>query len=345
MDTCITSLSFRPVLPPARIFPAQPGTGALMASNRNLTPKFIGVGLGRTGTSSLCQAMKILGFHTKHYMDYFKHLDYFDPESKTFQNPRLLEEYSEFQCIANGTGAPIQLIDEAFPGSKYILTIREDNAWLQSKRKSIEARSWDNMDYKTRTSQTLIRESIYGSLEFDEKTWLQSYRLHNSSVIDYFSDRPKDLLIFDIESGDGWPELCAFTGTRLPDNHFPHSNTISDVRNWHALLSTVKQLIATHINIDQHYILVDQGRMPKPKNAHWVIEHGGTHWGNPADGASAISSIRQLQQDGAEFIVFTPWCFWWLDHYDGLSEYLKNHSAEYLVSDDLKIYRLSQQSL
>jgi hypothetical protein len=71
-----------------------------------------------------------------------------------------------------------------------------------------------------------MRTWIYGvgCPEGNEDIYLNRYEQHNQEVIDYFRDRPDDLLILDLAKGDGWEQLCAFLGADIPNEPFPHAN-------------------------------------------------------------------------------------------------------------------------
>jgi len=82
--------------------------------------KIFGIGLPRTGTTSLHNALKSLGIKSKHFP--FKLYTSFDD--------KLLGDYDLF------VDSPIQLIykllDDKFPESKFILTTRSLDSWLES---------------------------------------------------------------------------------------------------------------------------------------------------------------------------------------------------------------------
>ena len=50
---------------------------------------------------------------------------------------------------------------------------------------------------------------LYGRQEFDRELFLARYRRHNAEVMEYFEDRPQDLLVFP---QGRWDSLCAFLG-------------------------------------------------------------------------------------------------------------------------------------
>ena len=58
-------------------------------------------------------------------------------------------------------------------------------------------------------------EDIYGCFEFDvEKYWLGILQNSEMEFFDYFKDRPGDLLVINIASGDGWDKLCLFSSKK-----------------------------------------------------------------------------------------------------------------------------------
>ena len=42
-------------------------------------------------------------------------------------------------------------------------------------------------------------------------------------MLEYFQDRPADLLVMDMSRGDGWPELCAALGKPTPSVPYPRA--------------------------------------------------------------------------------------------------------------------------
>lgn len=93
-------------------------------------------------------------------------------------------------------------MDQWFPGSRFVLTIRDENTWFDS---------------FVRHNQR-VRAIDYSP---DRDEWVKRYRLHNKDVQEYFADTDQ-LLIFDAEGGDGWEELCSFLGHPQPDVPYPH---------------------------------------------------------------------------------------------------------------------------
>lgn len=107
-------------------------------------------------------------------------------------------------------------LDEHFPGSQFVLTVRRDpQTWLDSLRAHAE-----------RNPESRYRRLAYGvpAVDGHEEQLLDFYRRHNAGVRAHFRDRPDQLIDLCWELGDGWPELCEFLGVAEPKWPFPHEN-------------------------------------------------------------------------------------------------------------------------
>jgi len=105
-------------------------------------------------------------------------------------------------------------LDEAYPGSRFILTEREEQAWLRS-----ALRHFGQTDIP-------LHAYLYGTgvMRGNEGIYLERYRRHNEEVKEYFAKRSSDLLVLDFSKGHGWRELCGFLDCPVPDRRFPHAN-------------------------------------------------------------------------------------------------------------------------
>ena len=134
-------------------------------------------------------------------------------------------------------------LDQAYPNSKFILTVREEQAWLKSWERQIGDSTGDEVgarwawSRKLRTAMRNVnnalkdeiavthlhsRIDIFGTYKFHAERALYVYRLHQKNAIEYFRDRPDDLLVMNITAGDGWEKLCPFLGINdFPSDSFP----------------------------------------------------------------------------------------------------------------------------
>src|SRR5690349_19921009 len=89
--------------------------------------KVFGLGLSKTGTSSLSEALNYLGIKTIHYPS--DELTWRELRSGNYR----LTLMNEWQGAVDISVAPFYpQLDQAFPQSKFILTVREKEAWLRS---------------------------------------------------------------------------------------------------------------------------------------------------------------------------------------------------------------------
>jgi len=176
--------------------------------------KIFGIGLSKTGTTSLARALEILGYRTRDYLGVTRYVSG-DLSSVDLQ---AIDSADAF------TDTPIpsfyRELDAAYPGSRFILTVREQEGWLKSCAKQFNQKHADNQNEATR--QVFV--DLYGTNVFDEEKFKAGYDRFIAGVTEYFKDRPQDLLIFDITAGDGWEQLCPFLGKSIPDAPFPRAN-------------------------------------------------------------------------------------------------------------------------
>ena len=197
------------------------GTAYKLGERFELKPlptRIFGIGMHKTATTSLHKAFQILGFDSLHWGRGEAPLIW--EEVNAAGRSMTLERY----YAASDLPIPLlyKKLDEAYPGSKFILTIRDEAKWL----KSVE-RLWDAEYNPTRWQWDVwpisnrLHKALYGRTDFDAETMLATYRRHNAEVMEYFKYRMDDLLVMNMETS-GWRELCAFLDQPLPSTSYPH---------------------------------------------------------------------------------------------------------------------------
>lgn len=178
------------------------------------------IGLSKTGTRSLHDALQILGFRSLHWggPDLATAVQR-GPEIKALVETALregrpllddLEEtdaYSDIEALSTR----FDVLDRQYPGSRFILTVRPLDDWLESRRAHVEA----NIARHARG------EYAGTFLTVDLEGWAAQATEHERRVRTHFADRPGDLLVMDITTGDGWEVLCPFLGRDDPGVPFP----------------------------------------------------------------------------------------------------------------------------
>lgn len=172
-----------------------------------MTARVFGAGFHRTGTSSLRAALERLGYRVCGSVA--------TEEPDIAKRAReiafgLLDGYDAF--VDNPWPILYRELDEACPGSRFILTTRPSDAWIRSVSRFFGAKT------------TPMREWIYGagSPLGNEARYVERFERHNAEVREYFRDRPGDFLVLRIAEGEGWRELCGFLGHEIPPEPFPH---------------------------------------------------------------------------------------------------------------------------
>lgn len=173
-------------------------------------PKVFCIGFHKTGTTSMEKALKMLGYRVTGG-NWVKEEGI--GEVVLERALALVPQYDAFQD--NPWPILYQELDRAFPGSKFILTMRPPEKWFASMLKNFG------------TDRTPMREWIYGvgHPQGNEAIYLERYNRHNREVLEYFADRPQDFLLMDLAAGDGWDKLCPFLGLPMRTDPFPHANT------------------------------------------------------------------------------------------------------------------------
>lgn len=171
------------------------------------------IGFHKTGTTSLTVALQTLGYIVTGPNGVS------DPNiAKNVYSMAdfLVMKYDAFQD--NPWPIIYQELDRKYPNSKFILTIRNSENWIQSLVRYFGS------------NETPMRKWIYGvgCPEGNEEIYIKRFEKHNKEVIDYFKQRPNDLLVMNLAQGDGWEKLCSFLGKDIPDLPFPHANKASD---------------------------------------------------------------------------------------------------------------------
>jgi hypothetical protein len=187
----------------------------------------------------LNRALELLGFPSVHW-----------PTTRELLYGRLQAATDEQVSIV------YKFLDFRWPGSKFILTERDEDSWIASTaahRKHFVGDFANKMaDWRKRTPEPsressaesvrafaqllddspverdrtveliLTQMSLYETVDFDEAKFRAGYRRFHADVARYFADRPNDLLRIRICDGEGWEKLAPFLGKPIPGAPFPH---------------------------------------------------------------------------------------------------------------------------
>ena len=174
------------------------------------------LGFQKTGTSSLGLALEKLGYRVQGYYPFH---DLARKEGLTWNEIRdRALNLAKDADAAQDTPWPLlyRELDTAVPGSRFILIIRDRDAWIKSAVKDFGSHP------------NAIHNLIYG-VPFPighEKVWLDRYDRHNAEVQTYFADRPDDFISLHLDAGQvNWETVCEFLNEPVPPIAWPHANT------------------------------------------------------------------------------------------------------------------------
>lgn len=272
--------------------------------------RIFGIGMHKTATSSLHQAFQILGFDSLHWGT--GEAPRIWNELKTGDRSKTLEQFYALSDL------PIPLLyqklDKSYSGSKFVLTVRDEKDWLQS----VE-RLWDRRYNKTRYLWDIypftnrIHRELYGQNHFSPQVFLERYRRHNSEVLQYFKNRPGDLLVMHMNGSTGWKALCDFLNVAEPGVPYPASNRtpIHAYKNWVVEADYCEEeaepLAVTHSHVQQLINDIDATQLCYaqilPHDPRWLCKlprnHEGQHF-NPTMKSDIQALKNQEYSDQVE---------------------------------------------
>src|SRR5687768_16988777 len=302
--------------------------------------KVFGLGLSKTGTSTLTEALNILGVRSLHYPH--------DPQ--TFEELKRgeyrLSVLRDYQGLTDTPVAPYYAqLDRAWPQSKFILTIREKQSWLRSAEShwrvlKENGRNVDNERFQAVTD--FISAAVYGCIYFNAERFSYVYDLHIRNVQEYFAGRSNDLLILDICGGKGgWTELCAFLGVPEPGAiPFPHAYRST----WKTAEQSRDDLASIAPN-GEAVIIVDHDGL-RNDLSEWrrvmpFVERGGRYWGLPEDDAEAVRELERQRTDRrAEFFALATSSLWFFEKFAEFGDYVRSRYPCVLANERLLVFDL-----
>lgn len=179
--------------------------------------KVIGLGLARTGTTAMHQAMGVLGLRSA-------------PSSAVLIDG--LDTAAAEELLANHHAFfdnPIPFLRaelaDRFPDARYIITWRRVESWLDSMA-WLFGPGLDRLDPETRELGDRVHRFVYGFDHFDPDRLREIHRAHYDELREWSEGRT-DTLWLDQEDGFEWEPLCSFLHLPEPTVPFPVANRSS----------------------------------------------------------------------------------------------------------------------
>lgn len=148
-----------------------------------------------------------------------------------------------FQDVPFSLPDTYEVLDQAFPGSKFILTVRSSPEEWYNSLVNFHAQITGSASvppgvedlekhvYRRRYAGWLLsmQKLVYGYpsvLLYDRQAYIGHYEMHNARVVNYFKDRPGDLLLLNLKHADAFEKLCQFVGLQAGSAQpIPHLNS------------------------------------------------------------------------------------------------------------------------
>jgi len=178
------------------------------------------LGMGKTGTKSICSALKVLGYRTSHHSSEFDRLllSYLD---MGVMGALLVNIFERKDAFADGKFRyRFKELDKFFPAAKFILTTRSIDTWLVSHA---------NHSYIRHAKRRGVINGDYW------RGRLKTFREHHKAMREFFQGREDFLEIDFCDKNDTWGPICSFLGKKVPDCSFPRRGRTKKIPGKHFL--------------------------------------------------------------------------------------------------------------
>lgn len=166
--------------------------------------KVFGVGLQKTGTTTLKYALELLGYKVSG--PNWKLLR--EVQKGNYNNiSSLVFKYDAFQD--EPWPHVYKYLDHHYSNSKFILTIRDEEKWIESISNFMSGRNLSHLEWVFGNSEPVGNENLY----------IKAFNDHNLAVKDYFKNDPSKFLIIDWEKEKDMARLAEFLEVTTPKTY------------------------------------------------------------------------------------------------------------------------------
>jgi len=194
----------------------------------------IGAGLGRTGTTSLKQALEhLLDGPCYHMLEVRERPADADTWGAAYEGrPPVWDRFFDgYRATVDWPAAPFWAeISAAFPDALILLSVRDPDSWWTSVSNTIFPALATYFapdapdDGWTRMGRGMMSSFTPGWQ--DESSAKAAYLAHNQAV----RTAAARGRLLEWHPEEGWDPICAALGCELPDQPFPHTNTAAQTR-------------------------------------------------------------------------------------------------------------------
>ena len=205
--------------------------------------RIIGAGFGRTGTTSLKEALEELGFGPCYHMiEVFKHPEHAATWQAAWRGEPVDWEafLGEYEATVDWPSCTFyEGLMEKYPDAQVLLSVRDPDRWYESTKNTIYGLSkavtrspvsraifgvislltFGGFSMGNMVGDIIWEGTFHGRFE-DEAFAKEVFTRHNEEVKRRVP--PGKLLVYEVK--EGWGPLCEFLGVEVPDMPFPHLN-------------------------------------------------------------------------------------------------------------------------
>jgi hypothetical protein len=199
--------------------------------------KVFGIGMGKTGTTSLERAFTELGYRVGPQPTFERHFGAWaagDIDGLLAD----IKRFEAFQDVPFCFPGTYRLLYKHFPSAKFILTVRDSpEQWYRSlcrfhsnlfgrngalpTEADLQAATYVSPGWVFRASQ------VYGTppgQPYDRATLIRVYETHVRETQAFFTNRPESLLVLNVADQGAFARLAAFLNRPASARAFPHLN-------------------------------------------------------------------------------------------------------------------------
>lgn len=202
------------------------------------------IGKNKTGTTSLAKALADLGYKMgdqteaewisdKWYIRDFSSLKKYCKKSDAFQDLPFSKKYTFIY------------LDQIFPGSKFILSMRDSPEQWYNSLVSFHVKTFAS-NGKVVTADDLKNATYlypgfaYTSFKvqyhtpdddlYNKEMLINEYNKHNETILEYFQGKPEQLLVLNVGEQDAYKKFCAFLNKKPAYETFPWELKTENIR-------------------------------------------------------------------------------------------------------------------
>ena len=171
--------------------------------------KIVGIGLSKTGTTSLKKALQILGYDS---------IGWSERAAQLYSNKKLdILEYkymNKFNAFTSEPWAQMYRLFDHLHDCKFICTYRDKFAWFESIKNHVVSRG---------TQKNLGLVYPFSDPEKEKEKMLKYYTNWYANIDEYFVNKNNINNIIYLQDFS-WPQICKFLDKEIPDVPFPYLN-------------------------------------------------------------------------------------------------------------------------